>query len=148
MGTSFWEEWSEDHRKEYIFWYFITIYLFKALVNVAYADSHIKHLVLEDNKWKDLILIQKFLKLFKEITTLISSSIYPTLSLAVSLFNSFLDHIEDTESAYNSEQAIYKAAEKSKKKLLECYNKTRAPNGTSSIPVRYQFSTQIYYKFI
>ena len=53
-----------------------------------------------------------------------SGSTYPTLSLAVPLFNSLLDHIENTESAYNSEQAIYKAAEKSKKKLLEYYNKT------------------------
>ena len=53
-----------------------------------------------------------------------SGSIYPTLSLAVPLFNSLLDHIKDTESAYDSEQAIYKAAEKSKKKLLEYYNKT------------------------
>jgi predicted nucleic acid-binding protein len=81
-------------------------------------------LVPDEDEWENLESIQKFLKPFKEITTLMSSSTYPTLSITVPLYNSLLDHIEDTESAIEIEQTIREAAKKSKKKLLEYYNKT------------------------
>ena len=81
-------------------------------------------MVPDENEWENLELIQKFLKPFKEITTLMSGSTYPTLSITVPLYNSLLDHIEDTENAIEIEQTIQEAAKKSKKKLLEYYNKT------------------------
>lgn len=64
-----------------------------------------------------------FLQPFKEITTIMSSSTYPTLSTTIPLYNSLMDHTEDI---INSENiiSIKEAAEKCKEKLLEYYNKT------------------------
>ena len=37
-----------------------------------------------------------FLEPFKEVTTLMSGSTYPTLSMTIPLFNFLIDHVEDT----------------------------------------------------
>lgn len=68
--------------------------------------------------------ICNFLKSFKEVTTIMSSSTYPTLSTTIPLYNTLIDHIEDTASIDNLEPEIAAAIESCKSKLLEYYNKT------------------------
>jgi len=53
-----------------------------------------------------------------------SGSTYPTLSTTVPLYNSFIDHIEDTMAMSDPEQIIYDAVKECKTKLLGYYNKT------------------------
>jgi len=53
-----------------------------------------------------------------------SGSTYPTLSTTVPLYNSLVDHIEDTINMGDIEQIISDAAEECKTKLLGYYNKT------------------------
>jgi hAT-like transposase, RNase-H fold len=53
-----------------------------------------------------------------------SGSTYPTLSTTVPLYNSLIDHIEDTIATDDIEQTIYDAAVECKTKLLGYYNKT------------------------
>jgi len=84
-----------------------------------------------------------FLEPFKEVTTVMSGSTYPTLSMTIPLFNYLVDHIEDTigdegdendneeeeEDDENNEEEqinklIKKAAKYCKSKLLKYYNKT------------------------
>src|SRR2546430_6853261 len=99
-----------------------------------------------EDQWVELIKIQDFFFLFKEVTTIMSSSSYPTLSITIPLYNILIDHIEDhiseesndeineinekTESDVNSEkndewnQLINKASVKCRTKLMEYYNKT------------------------
>ena len=61
--------------------------------------------------------IQEFLQPFKEATILMSSSVYPILSMTIPLYNALIDHLEDTEETDNIDQVIKKAAEKCKQKL-------------------------------
>lgn len=53
-----------------------------------------------------------------------SSSTYSTLTTTIPLYNSLIDHIEDTESETNIDPIIKEAAISCKEKLLEYYNKT------------------------
>jgi cobyrinic acid a,c-diamide synthase len=64
-----------------------------------------------------------FLQPFKEITTIMSSSTYSTLSITIPLYNSLIDHTEDFINTENI-VSIKEAAEKCKEKLKEYYNKT------------------------
>jgi uncharacterized protein DUF4413 len=68
--------------------------------------------------------ILKFFKPFKEVTTIMSGSTYPTLSTTVPLYNILIDHIEDTVDLENADQIIIAAAATCKEKLEEYYNKT------------------------
>lgn len=86
--------------------------------------------------------IKNFLKIFKEVTVIMSGSFYPTLSMTIPLYNILIDHIEDVigdeniqeidENIDNNDneneeewnQIIKEAAKKSRVKLLEYYNKT------------------------
>lgn len=53
-----------------------------------------------------------------------SSSIYPTLSTTIPLYNTLIDHAEDMDDLENIDPTIKKAAKKCIEKLLEYYNKT------------------------
>lgn len=78
----------------------------------------------EENDWKMFKQIYNFLKPFKEVTTIMSSSTYPTLSITIPLYNTLIDHIEDAASMDNIEPGFAEAIESCKNKLLEYYNKT------------------------
>ena len=39
--------------------------------------------------------IKDFLKIFKEVTVIMSGSFYPTLSMTIPLYNILIDHVED-----------------------------------------------------
>ena len=53
-----------------------------------------------------------------------SSSTYSTFTTTIPLYNSLINHIEDTENEDNIDPIIKEAAILCKKKLLEYYNKT------------------------
>jgi uncharacterized protein DUF4413 len=53
-----------------------------------------------------------------------SSSIYPTLSTTIPLYNTLIDHAEDMNDLENNDSTIKEAAKKCSTKLLEYYNKT------------------------
>lgn len=55
---------------------------------------------------------------------LMSGSTYPTLSMTIPLYNTLIDHIEDTVGKNNIEPTIKEAANMCKAKLLKYYNKT------------------------
>jgi len=102
--------------------------------------------LITDNQWDELKKIQNFLLPFKEVTTIMSSSAFPTLSTTIPLYNILIDHVEDVindeteeestatdeiESSENEKendekwsQLIKNASKKCKEKLLEYYNKT------------------------
>ena len=102
--------------------------------------------MITDNQWDELKKIQNFLLPFKEVTTIMSSSTFPTLSTTIPLYNILIDHVEDVindeteeestatdeiESSENEKendekwsQLIKNASKKCKEKLLEYYNKT------------------------
>jgi len=102
--------------------------------------------LITDNQWDELKKIQNFLLPFKEVTTIMSSSTFPTLSTTIPLYNILIDHVEDVindeteeestatdeiESSENEKendekwsQLIKNASKKCKEKLLEYYNKT------------------------
>jgi hypothetical protein len=64
-----------------------------------------------------------FLQPFKEITTIMSSSTYPTLSTTIPLYNTLIDHAKEIINTENI-ISIKAAAEKCKEKLLKYYNRT------------------------
>jgi hypothetical protein len=53
-----------------------------------------------------------------------SSSTYLTLSMTIPLYNTLIDHIEDTVGKNNIKLIIREAASICKDKLLQYYNKT------------------------
>jgi len=90
--------------------------------------------------------------LFKEVTTVMSGSTYPTLSATIPLYNILIDHVENVigdeneevneneseassrdESADEWSQIIKDAAKICKSKLLEYYNKTNDSHIISTI---------------
>ena len=77
-----------------------------------------------DDEWCELDIIKTFLKKFKEITVIMSSSSYPTLSMVIPLYNALIDHTEDYISDDNNSSVIKNAATNCRTKLLEYYNKT------------------------
>ncbi|GES73161.1 zinc finger BED domain-containing protein RICESLEEPER 2-like [Rhizophagus clarus] len=98
---------------------------------------------LHDNEWSELEKVELFFEKFKEITVLMSSSLYPTLSMLIFLYNALIDHMEDYISEGeeentredenesedeigndNEESTIKKAAMNCRVKLLHYYNKT------------------------
>ena len=87
-------------------------------------DKELKKHIITDDEWNDLAIIESFLKNFKEITVMISSSSYPTLSTVIPLYNFLLDHTENFIINNDRSSFIYKAATKCHDKLLEYYNKT------------------------
>ena len=87
-------------------------------------DKELKKHIITDDEWNDLAIIESFLKNFKEITVMISSSSYPTLSTVIPLYNFLLDHTENFIINNDRGSFIYKAATKCHDKLLEYYNKT------------------------
>lgn len=112
-------------------------------------DSALNKYLITDDQWNEFTKIQNFLKPFKEVTTIMSSSSYPTLSTTIPLYNILIDHLEDiigdnetedndnnntntendnTEDNSNKDekwsQLIVEAAKKCKEKLIEYYNKT------------------------
>lgn len=107
--------------------------------------------MLTENQWNELEKIKKFLSLFKEVTTIMSGSTYPTLSATIPLYNILIDHVENVIGDENEEvnevessssrnedadewsQTIKEAAKKCKSKLLEYYNKTNDSHIISTI---------------
>ena len=53
-----------------------------------------------------------------------SNSIYPTFAVTIPLYNTLVNHIEDTISSYKIDLIIVATAEAYKEKLLEYYNRT------------------------
>jgi Domain of unknown function (DUF4413) len=53
-----------------------------------------------------------------------SNSTYPTLAVTIPLYNTLIDHVEDTISSDEIDSIIIAAAEACKEKLLEYYNRT------------------------
>src|SRR6266496_1933303 len=111
------------------------------------SDSNLKKYAITENQWANFIKIQDFLFPFKEVTTIMSSSSYPTLSMTIPLYNILIDHVEDILKEPNDEnneeaevdeeiesaetekdeewnQLIKEASNKCRTKLLEYYNKT------------------------
>ena len=87
-------------------------------------DKELKKHIITDDEWNDFAIIESFLKNFKEITVMISSSSYPTLFTVIPLYNFLLDHTENFIINNDRSSFIYKAATKCHDKLLEYYNKT------------------------
>jgi len=87
-------------------------------------DKELKKHIITDDEWNDFAIIETFLKNFKEITVMISSLSYPTLSTEIPLYNFLLDHTENFIINNDRSSFIYKAATKCHDKLLEYYNKT------------------------
>ena len=83
-----------------------------------------KKYIFEEDDWINFKQIYNFLRPFKEVTDIMSSSTYPTLSTVVPLYNTLIDHIEDTANMKDTELVIMKAANSYKDKLTEYYNKT------------------------
>ena len=115
--------------------------------SVILSDSNLKKYSITEDQWVEFIKIQDFLFLFKEVTTIMSSSSYPTLSITIPLYNILIDHIEDhiseesndeineinkeTEFDINSgkndewNQLINEASVKYRTKLMKYYNKMK-----------------------
>jgi predicted DNA-binding protein with PD1-like motif len=53
-----------------------------------------------------------------------SNSIYPTLSVTIPIYNTLIDHVEDTISSVEIDPIITEAAGACKEILLKYYNKT------------------------
>ena len=53
-----------------------------------------------------------------------SDSTYPTLITTVRLYNTLIDHTEDTIDSENTDPEIKEAAKKCQEKLMVYYNKT------------------------
>ena len=83
-----------------------------------------KKYVFTENDWDIFMQIQKFLQPFKEATIIMSSSIYPTLSITIPLYNTLIDHAEDTVDSVNIDPKIKEAAKKCREKLIEYYKRT------------------------
>jgi len=67
------------------------------------SDSNLKKYAITENQWANFIKIQDFLFPFKEVTTIMSSSSYPTLSMTIPLYNILIDHVEDILKESNDE---------------------------------------------
>ena len=79
--------------------------------------------IFTENDWNIFVQICIFFKPFKEVTTIMLGSTYPTFLMTVPRYNSFVNYIEDIITMGDSEQIIYDAAKEYKTKLLEYYNK-------------------------
>ncbi|CAB5193439.1 unnamed protein product [Rhizophagus irregularis] len=71
------------------------LYLKEALNSLALSEKDLKNFVIMDDEWTELEKVKLFLEKFKEITVLMSSSSYPTLSMLIPLYNALIDHMED-----------------------------------------------------
>ena len=69
--------------------------IIQALEYLTANERELREYEFSEKQWQEFILIEDFLKLFHEVTTLISGSTYPTLSLTILLFNILIDHIKD-----------------------------------------------------
>ncbi|CAG8633073.1 11634_t:CDS:1, partial [Diversispora eburnea] len=86
-----------------------------ALDSIALSDKDLRIHVLADDQWHQLEKIMNFFQPFKEITTIMSSSTYPTLSTTIPLYNTLIDHAKEIINAENI-ISIKAAAEKCKEK--------------------------------
>ncbi|GES82328.1 zinc finger BED domain-containing protein RICESLEEPER 2-like [Rhizophagus clarus] len=119
------------------------LYLKEALNSLALSEKDLKNFIITDDEWSELEKVKLFLEKFKEITVLMSGSLYPTLSMLIPLYNALIDHTEDYISEGeeenegedgnesedeigndNEESTIKKAAMNCRVKLLHYYNKT------------------------
>lgn len=125
--------------------------IIQALEYLTANERELREYEFSEKQWQEFILIEDFLKLFHEVTTLMSGSTYPTLSLTIPLFNILVDHVEDTISSIEesdenqshednifvldseSKNMIKEAAKACKEKLLKYYNKTNTTYLISTI---------------
>ena len=85
--------------------------------SVTLSNSNLKKYSFTEDQWVGFIKIQDFLFLFKEVTTIMSSSSYPTLSITIPLYNILIDHIEDHISKESNDE-INEINEKTESDLI------------------------------
>ena len=70
------------------------------------TENELKNYSFEENNWNIFQQMLNFLWFFKEATIIMLNSIYPTLTITIPLYNTLIDHVEDTISLNNIEPII------------------------------------------
>jgi len=105
------------------------IMLKEAYQSMCQNNTAIVSYALRDEEWIYLKKIQTLLGQFNSMTTIASSSIgYPTINMAISEYNTMMDHLEEFIENEN-DHLLRSAAKQGLKKLQKYYSKT------DSIPV-------------
>ncbi|CAG8807308.1 37709_t:CDS:2, partial [Gigaspora margarita] len=127
-------EWNSEHHRFHCFNHILNLVAQAALNQIdnnalnmlTSTHSIFHHYAISHIQWEVLEKIAKFLELFKDLTTKMSSNSYCTAFWIIPLFNIILDHIEDVESNTEIETPLSATTMAAREKLVRYYSKTNA----------------------
>ncbi|CAG8733175.1 24521_t:CDS:2, partial [Cetraspora pellucida] len=91
---------------------------------MSFSETELHPYILADNEWKIIELLVEVLLPFKDVTTFMSSSEYPTLSMVISVYYLLLESLEEARKKDDMPQWLIQGCESASGKLLEYCQRT------------------------